>query len=133
MPDIPSQANRKDLQANRNSEVWARGDFLGHYASRELRPAEALFLVRDREQLEGRVLELGCGAGRLTGYLLEIAQSVHGIDVSPAMVDFCRKAYPRGTYSVQDLRDIPRLGSGSADAVIATYNVLDVLGDAERR
>jgi SAM-dependent methyltransferase len=132
VPDISSQANPKDLQAHRNSEVWARGDFLGHYASRELRPAEALFLVRYREQLEGRVLELGCGAGRLTGYLLEIAQSVHGIDVSPAMIDFCRKAYPRGTYSVQDLRDIARLGSGSADAVIATYNVLDVLGDAER-
>jgi SAM-dependent methyltransferase len=92
-----------------------------------------VFLVRYRERLGGRVLELGCGAGRLTGYLLELAQSVHGIDVSPAMVAYCRQTYPRGEFSVLDLREVGQLGSGSFDAVVATYSVLDVLGDAERR
>jgi SAM-dependent methyltransferase len=113
--------------------VWKRGNFLSHYASRELRPAEVVFLVRYRELLEGRVLELGCGAGRLTGYLLEIAESVHGIDISQGMVDYCRDAYPRGAFSVRDLRDLGGLADGPFDAVIGTYNVLGVLGDAERR
>jgi SAM-dependent methyltransferase len=121
------------VQAARNAEVWRRGDFLSHYASRELRPAEVIFLVRYREFLQGRVLELGCGAGRLTGYLLEIAESVHGIDLSQGMVDYCNSVYPQGTFSVHDLRELATLAEGPLDAVIATYNVLDVLGEAERR
>lgn len=132
VPSSPGSANQNDLQAARNSAVWSRGNFLGHYASRELRPAEVIFLVRYREELGGRVLELGCGAGRLTGYLIEIAANVHGIDLSQGMVDYCRSTYPAGEFSVADLRDVAGLG-GPFDAVIGTYNVLDVLGDAERR
>jgi SAM-dependent methyltransferase len=126
-------ANQNDLQAARNSDVWRHGRFVSHYASRELRPAEVVFLVRYRELLDGRVLELGCGAGRLTGYLLEVAESVHGIDISKRMVDHCRGAYPHGTFSVQDLRDLEGPTDGPFDAVIGTYNVLGILGDAERR
>lgn len=128
----PADAH-SDAQAHLNAEVWSKGDFIKHYTSRELRPGEVVFLVRYRERLGGRVLELGCGAGRLTGYLLELAQSVHGIDVAPAMVAYCRETYPRGDFSVLDLRDVGQFGSGSFDAVVATYNVLDVLGDAERK
>src|SRR5450759_5733728 len=62
-----------------------------------------------------------------------MAHTVHGIDLSPAMVDYVKQTYPGGTFSVEDLRDVARLGSESFDAVIATYGVLDVLGDAERR
>ncbi len=125
--------HENDPQARRNSEVWGRGDLIGHYTSRELRPAEVVFLVRYRDELQGRTLELGCGAGRLTGYLIEMTHTVHGIDLSRAMVDYCKQTYPAGTFSVEDLRDVSRLGSESFDAVIATYGVLDVLGDAERR
>jgi hypothetical protein len=41
----------------------------------------------------------------------------------------CKQTYPAGTFSVEDLREVARLGSESFDAVIATYGVLDVLGD----
>jgi SAM-dependent methyltransferase len=133
VPSIPGSANENDPQAARNADVWRHGRFVSHYASRELRPAEVIFLVRYRELLEGRVLELGCGAGRLTGYLLEIAESVHGIDISKRMIDHCREAYPRGNFSVEDLRDIGALTDRPFDAVLGTYNVLGILGDAERR
>jgi SAM-dependent methyltransferase len=78
------------------------------------------------------VLELGCGAGRLTGYLSEIAQIAHGIDISPEMVAYCRQAYPAATFSQGDLRDVGAMGRASFDAVFATFNVLDVLSDDER-
>ncbi len=112
--------------------MWARGTFLRQYASRELRPAERLLVSRYHDRLSGRVLELGCGAGRLTGHLLGVADSVVGVDVSERMVGYCRRAYPRGRYEVLDLREVLLLGEESADAVVATYNVLDVLGPAER-
>jgi SAM-dependent methyltransferase len=116
-----------------NERVWSRGRFVRAYAGRALRPAEVLLLVRYREALSGRVLELGCGAGRVTGYLIELAREVHAIDLSPAMVDYCRRRYPGATYAVGDLRDLSAFDDGSLDVVFAGANVLDVLGDEERR
>jgi SAM-dependent methyltransferase len=121
-----------DEQAHLNAEVWEHGDFVGVYATRELRPAEAILLERYRGPLSGRVLELGCGAGRLTGHLAELASELHAIDISPAMIDYCRRAYPRVAFAVGDLRDLSRFG-GCFDAVLAPFNVIDVLGDGERR
>jgi SAM-dependent methyltransferase len=121
---------REDRQARLNAEVWARGEFVDFYATRELRVVESRLLDRCRD---ARVLELGCGAGRLTGHLCEVARDVHGLDISPAMVAHCRRTYPRGTFSEGDLRDLSRFERGSLDVVMAPFNVLDVLGDAERR
>jgi SAM-dependent methyltransferase len=122
----------RDDQAHLNAEFWERGDYLEFYANRSLRPVEGVLLQRFREALAGSVLELGCGAGRLTGHLSEVAREVHGVDLSPAMVAYCRQAYPRATFTVGDLRDLSGFQSGSYDAVVAPFNVLDVLDDPER-
>jgi SAM-dependent methyltransferase len=124
---------RENDQERLNAEVWGRGDFVAGYATQDLRPVETTLLTRHRPALAGRVLELGCGAGRLTGHLCEVAQAVHGVDISPAMVAYCQQAYPSATFSQQDLRDLSSFERSSFDAVVAPFNVLDVLGDAERR
>jgi SAM-dependent methyltransferase len=123
---------RTDEQGRQNADFWKRGETLRHYARRDLRPVEALLLERFREALAGSVLELGCGAGRLTGHLSQIARAVHGVDISPAMVAYCRKAYPRATFAVGDLRELSGFQTGSYDAVVAPFNVIDVLDDRER-
>jgi SAM-dependent methyltransferase len=115
-----------------NAQIWAEGDFVEFYASRQLRPVESLLLASHRQALAGEVLELGCGAGRLTGHLLEIAEAVHGLDISPAMIAYCRRYYPRGMFREGDLCDLSCFGEASFDAVIAPYNVLDTLGNGER-
>jgi SAM-dependent methyltransferase len=122
-----------DAQRRANDRLWSRTGLIGAYANRTLRPVEVMLLVRYKAELSGRVLELGCGGGRVTGYLAEIATSAHGIDISPEMVDYCRRTYPNATFSEGDLRDVGRMGPGSFDAVVAPNNILDVLGDAERR
>jgi SAM-dependent methyltransferase len=124
---------RHDHQAQLNADFWASGEHVDFYAHRELRPVELVLLRRYRAALSGTVLELGCGAGRLTGYLVEIAAKTHGIDISEAMIAHCRAAYPDGVFEVGDLRDLSRFGDRSFDAVFAPYNALDVLGDDERR
>jgi SAM-dependent methyltransferase len=126
-------ARAGESQATLNAEEWARGEFVELYAGRSLRPVEAVLIDRYRSELAGRVLELGCGAGRLTGHLSEVAREVHGIDLSPAMVAHCRQTYPQATFSVGDLRDLSGFDTGAYDVVAAPFNVLDVLGDAERR
>jgi SAM-dependent methyltransferase len=90
-------------------------------------------LARHGAQFSGAVLELGVGAGRVTGYLVALASSLTGIDIAPAMVEYCRAEYPEGSFAVGDLRDLTGYADRSFDAVVAANNVLDVLGDAERR
>ena len=116
-----------------NVTVWREKNFVKHYAGTELQRAEEIILAEEREDLRGRVLELGCGAGRLTGHLIQAGGAVHGIDLSPAMVEHCREHYPEGTFSVADLRDLSALQAQSVDVVVATNNVLDILDDDERR
>jgi SAM-dependent methyltransferase len=122
----------QDDQAHLNAAFWERGDYLEFYANRSLRPVEEVLLERFRDALAGSVLELGCGAGRLTGHLSEVAREVHGVDLSPAMVAYCRRAYPGATFTVGDLRDLSAFEAGSYDAVVAPFNVLDVFDDPER-
>jgi SAM-dependent methyltransferase len=116
-----------------NARVWAAGNFVRHYEGRMLRPPEVMLLVRHRPLFEQRVLELGVGAGRVSGYLVDLAQSFHGIDLSPRMVEYCRARYPAGTFEVRDLRNLDSFETASFDLVFAGYNLLDVLDDAERR
>lgn len=122
-----------DIQTQANARMWARSDLVKKYATRNLRPAEVMLLVRYREAFAGRVLELGCGAGRLTGYLAELADALHAVDISPAMVARCRQLYPGVQVEERDLRDLSAFEAGSFDVIVAPFNVLDVLDDEERR
>ncbi len=65
-----------------NAALWANRALVTKYARRDLRPVEVILLVRHREALSGRVLELGCGTGRVTGFISALGGAVLGIDVS---------------------------------------------------
>jgi SAM-dependent methyltransferase len=119
-------------QREANDRLWSRSGLVGKYRGRTLRPAEVLVLARHRDALSGRVLELGPGAGRLTGYLDQLAEQVTAVDVSPEMVGETARAYPRVLVEQGDLRGVSRFGEGSFDAVVAGWNVIDVLDDGER-
>jgi SAM-dependent methyltransferase len=116
-----------------NRATWAGGGFVKHYASRELRPIEVLLMVWFHEQYSGRVLELGCGAGRITGYLVEVAQAVQALDISPEMVAECQRRYPSADVDVGDIADLSGYADSSLNAVVAGWNILDVFDDGERR
>jgi SAM-dependent methyltransferase len=131
--DADAAATPVDEQVRIGEELWGVEDLVRSLAGRTLRVPEVLLLVRYREALSGRVLELGCGGGRLSGYLLDLARDFHGLDISTLMVAHCDRTYPGGTFEVGNLRDLSGYASGSFDVVFASFNVLDVLDDAERR
>ncbi len=119
-------------QAEVNASLWTRGHMRFHYRWQGLRAAEQLILERYSAALSGRVLELGCGAGRITRHLLARADQVTGIDISASMVAECRRLLPAARLLQGDLRDLSGLDPGPWDVVVAGFNVLDVL-DAEDR
>ena len=117
---------------NATIAVWRRGGFTREYRSRRLRPPETVLLSNHRAQLSGRVLELGVGGGRITSHLLELADSLHGIDIGADMVEYCRRSFPQATFAEGDIRDLGGHDAASADAVVAGFNLIDVLDDAHR-
>ncbi len=119
-------------QRSTNDRLWQREDLVRRYTGRELRPAEEQMLHEHREALSGRVLEVGAGAGRLTGHLGDLAHEVTAIDISPHMLAALRGRYPRIQAEQRDLRDLGAYGEASFDAVVASYNIADILDDEER-
>ena len=115
-----------------NDQYWS-ADHVRDYATRELRSVEAAILDRYSEDLSGgRILEVGCGAGRITGHLAEVAGHVHALDISAAMVAYCRWAYPQCSFRIADLRDLSEYDDGLFDGLVASFNVVDVLSHEER-
>lgn len=129
--DTPAEPAASTAQLN--AALWRGGDHVATYAHRRLLPVEVLVLARYRESLSSRVLELGCGAGRILGYLVALGGDVHGIDVSEAMVEHCRQIYPEANVRLGDLTALSASVRGRFDAIVAADNVLDVLDDSERR
>jgi SAM-dependent methyltransferase len=115
-----------------STDFWINANLADAYSGAELRPVEAVVLSSHRELLSGRVLELGVGAGRVTRHLCAIATEVHGIDVSAVMVERSRAVCPEAVIVQGDLRDLSAYEDGAFDALLATFNVIDVLDHSDR-
>ena len=54
-----------------------------------------------------RVLDAGCGAGRMSRYLAECGCLVHGVDLASSMVAMARRNHPDLMFTVGSLTDLP--------------------------
>ena len=77
----------------------------------------------------GLVIELGCGTGLLTKYLVDAGHRVVATDASPAMLELAR-AYAPGAVEVRQLI-LPDDPIPSADAVVGVGHALNYLPDEE--
>ena len=82
--------------------------------------------VRDRG---GLVVELGCGSGLLTRYLVDAGHRVIATDASPATLDIAR-TYASDAGEIRRLT-LPDDPIPEADAVVSVGHVLSYLSDAE--
>src|SRR5262245_57823843 len=76
--------------------------------------------VRERG---GVVLEVGCGTGLLTKYLVEHGHRVIATDASPAMVELARNYVP-DTEAIEVVR-LPDDAVPSADAIVSVGHALN--------
>ena len=73
----------------------------------------------------GPVADVGCGPGRVTGYLNDLGLAVFGIDLSPEMIAVARRTYPGLRFEVGSMLalDVPDAALGG---VLAWYSVIHV-------
>jgi SAM-dependent methyltransferase len=73
-----------------------------------------------------RVLDAGCGTGRVAIRLAELGFAVVGVDVDPAMLDVARDQAPDLTWLLGDLAALDQVlpAPGGFDLVVAAGNVI---------
>lgn len=76
----------------------------------------------------GRVLDAGCGAGRLLPLLASRGARVEGIDISADMVRRARQDHPGHPIAVAELTDLP-CDDGALDAVVSWYSTIHMPDD----
>jgi SAM-dependent methyltransferase len=88
-----------------------------------------LDLLRPVLDRAGLVVELGCGSGLLTRYLVDAGHRVIATDASPAMLEIAR-TYAAGAADVRPLT-LPDDPIPNADAIVSVGHVLSYLRDAD--
>jgi SAM-dependent methyltransferase len=106
--------------------IWARAP--GHDSYWRFHRDRFLELLP--AEINGPILDLGCGEGRLARELRSRGESVVGVDSSSAMIELAREADPDGDYRVADAAALP-FEAGAFQLVVAFMSLQDI-DDPER-
>jgi ubiquinone/menaquinone biosynthesis C-methylase UbiE len=68
-----------------------------------------------------RALDFGCGTGRSTRFLRDLAFQVTGVDISQNMLDQARARDPHGDYRLVADGSLAGLGTGTVDLILAAF------------
>lgn len=119
--DAFGRALRDHLEGRGGEEIVERSDgYVALSAGGSAYFAEPTGVQKEvADRARGRVLDLGCGAGRYALYLQDRGLDVVGIDISPTAVEVCRR---RG------LRDVRLMSVDEMDASLGTFDTVLMLG-----
>jgi len=86
-------------------------------------PSDEHLVAAWATQIEGLVLDAGCGPGHWTGYLAAQVVRMLGIDQVPAFLEHARAAHDGVSFLEGSIDDLP-LATGSVAGVLAWYSLI---------
>lgn len=131
---VSGQPSTSKQQQNRLvDQVYRCRNLVATYALPRLLLPESTAFIRFRDDLiDRRVLDLGCGAGRLALYLQPLVKQYVGFDISPFMVEHCRAEFADCDFYKGDMRDLSVFQDECFDTVIAISNLFDAVSHEDR-
>lgn len=82
-----------------------------------------------------RILDAGCGPGRLGGYLASVGHHVVGVDVDPVLIEAAEQDHPGPRWLVADLAELNLPAHGILepfDVIVSAGNVMAFLAPSTR-
>jgi len=79
-----------------------------------------------------RVLDAGCGTGRVGGHLAAAGHDVVGVDLDPELIEEARSRHPGSAWLVGDLSELDLPGAGF-DVIVCAGNVMTFVAPSTRR
>jgi SAM-dependent methyltransferase len=106
-------------------EQWSDDEFFasGETTVREEILTDMINICQGKDPKQMRVVEIGCGAGRVTRALAGLFGEVHGVDVSGEMVELARRALadrPNAQVYQNNGKDLSILPPGPYDFAFST-------------
>ena len=121
-----------DRQDELVDKVYRRKNLVATYSTAKLLPPEASAMIRYRDDIiDKRVLDLGCGAGRLAIYLQPLVSHYAEFDSSPYMIEHCLN-HLDGQFVEGDMRNLSAFGDQSFDTILAISNLFDAVSHNDR-
>lgn len=122
---------RNPEHARGYAERWRRIEASGKDIYGEARLIDAM------APRAARILDAGCGTGRLGGHLSRAGHQVVGVDLDPHLIDVARENHPDARWEVGNLAELDlRDADGRPeqfDLQLCAGNVLTFLAGGERR
>ncbi len=85
-------------------------------------PFDRAMLAVFAEIVRGKVLDVGCGPGRITAYLHEQGIDISGVDLAPEMIAIARRTHPDLTFEVGSMTELT-LPEGELGGIVAWYSL----------
>ncbi len=117
-----------------NHSTWYVERFRAMAAAGDDLAGEARF-VDAMSPRNARILDAGCGPGRVGAFLAELGHTVVGVDGDPVLIDAAQEDHPGPTWLAGDLAelDLGALGiEGEFDAIVCAGNVMTFLAPSTR-
>ncbi len=118
-----------------NHSSWYIERFRTKAAAGEDLAGEARF-VHALVEPGARILDAGCGPGRVGGALFELGHEVVGVDVDPELIAAAEDDHPGPRWIVSDLAELDLAAhgvTGGFDVIVCAGNVMTFLAPSTRR
>jgi SAM-dependent methyltransferase len=121
-----------DLDAVRSSYDAVADNYVGMDAG-ELRShpwlRAALTAFAEEVRDLGPVLDVGCGPGQVTAFLVGLGVDARGVDLSPRMVEHARRRFPKLRFDVASATELD-LAEASLGGVLGWWSLFNLPRDA---